>query len=64
MRRSFSSPWHKLAIVILTLPLLATSCVEMAQRTLINGFFDAVTPLADARFEDRLAELFANIEQP
>ena len=64
MKRSNRSWWRKVAVAAVTLPLLATSCVEIFQRTLINGFFDAATPLIDERLKDHLTEDFATDEEP
>ncbi len=37
---------RRVALVVLALPLLLTGpCLVTAQQSLINGFFDAVTPL-------------------
>ena len=47
--------WLRLAVGILTVPLLATSCVDIVQRAAINGFFDAVIPIADERLGACLA---------
>jgi len=64
MRRLQKAFWCKLAIGALTLPLLQASCVEVVQRTVINGFFDAATPLLDKQFEDWLTEVFTASEGP
>ena len=64
MRRSHTTLYCKLAIALLTLPLLELSCVEITQRTLINGFFNAVTPLVDEQLENRLADVLGPGEQP
>jgi len=56
MRRARKTLWLKIVIVALTMPLLQTSCVEITQRTLINGFFDATTPIVDDCFEQYLEE--------
>ena len=58
MRRSYWNLWCKLMIAALALPLLEISCVEVAHRASINGFFDAVTPLIDEGFEDRVTDFF------
>jgi len=42
--------WRWLALGVLTLPLLATSCVDVAQSAVIDGFFDAVIPLLNEMF--------------
>ncbi|MFQ5805061.1 MAG: hypothetical protein ACE5I3_01285 [Phycisphaerae bacterium] len=64
MKRSQKTLWCKLVIGALTLPLLQTSCVEILQRAVINGFFDAATPLLDEEFEERLGDVFATSEDP
>jgi len=44
-----------LAIISLTFPLLATgSCLTIAQQSVIEGTFDAVTPLIVARLREEL----------
>ncbi len=46
---------RRVALVLLGLPLLATGpCLLTAQQALINGFFDAVTPLLVERVADEL----------
>ena len=63
MKRAHKSLWLRLMIGALTLPLLQTSCVEITQRTLINGFFNGTTPVLNDRFEDWLeATLEINAE--
>lgn len=56
MKRAHKSLWLMLMIGVLTLPLLQTSCVEITQRTLINGFFGGTTPVLDGCLEDWLRE--------
>jgi hypothetical protein len=51
--------WYKVAIGILTLPLLQLSCVEISQRALIDGFFNAVTPLLNEHLENRLIDVLS-----
>ena len=46
---------RRAALVLLGLPLVATGpCLITAQQALINGFFDAVTPLLIERVADDL----------
>jgi hypothetical protein len=47
MRGSCRTLWWRVVLGLATLPLLSGSCVEIAQRAIINGFFDATTPLLD-----------------
>lgn len=54
MKRARRTLWCTLAIGLLTWPLLSLSCVEIARRATINGFFDAVTPLVDEQFGECL----------
>jgi hypothetical protein len=52
-RRSRLVRWS--AIVGLTFPLLATgSCLTIAQQSVIEGAFDAITPLIVARLREEL----------
>jgi hypothetical protein len=49
-----------LAAALLTLPLLQSgTCAEILERSLINGFFQAVTPV----LQDR-AEMALDVEAP
>ncbi len=42
-------------LMLLGLPLLATGpCLTTAEQSIINGFFDAVTPLLIERFAEEL----------
>ncbi len=44
------SRWlRSLVLAALTLPLLSTTCVDMATRIIISSLFDTFTPLADAQ---------------
>jgi len=44
-----------IALLLLGLPLLATGpCLLTAEQSLINGFFDAVTPLLIQWYSDQL----------
>ena len=46
MKLDRSKRLRRLMIVALTLPLLASgSCMQITQGALINGFFDALTPI-------------------
>ena len=54
MSRSRRSLWLCLATIVLTLPLLEMSCVEMTKRSAINGAFDAITPMLEEHWEDQL----------
>lgn len=52
-RRRLARP---LLIGLLTLPLLETgACVQIAQDSIINGFFDAATPMFIERAQDALS---------
>ncbi len=63
MERSRKTMWRRLMIGALTLPLLSMSCVDIAQRALINGFFDAATPLLVEQWEECLTEAWQGEEQ-
>ena len=56
MKKRRLSRLCRLAIVLLTLPVLEVSCVDITQRVVINGAFDAVTPLLDDQFAECLAD--------
>lgn len=56
MRRPRKAVWWRVAIAVVTLPLLSTSCVDIAQRSVINGFFDATIPLMVEQLEEHLTE--------
>lgn len=56
MKRSRKTLWLRLTIGALMLPLLSMSCADITQRALINGFFDAATPLLNQQWEDCLTE--------
>jgi hypothetical protein len=56
MKRMHTRLLWRIAIGWAALPLLSTSCVEIAQRAVINGLFDAATPLIDEQVEDCLAD--------
>jgi len=64
MNRSRRNWRRALLVAALTMPLLASSCIEIATRSTINGFFSAVTPILDEQFEQHLADKFAETEQP
>lgn len=64
MRRSRWRLWRKLLVGILALPLLQASCLEIAQRSVINGFFGALTPWLDERVQEQLTECFGSSEEP
>ena len=49
---------RRLAFLALTLPLLEATGVQITERSLINGFFDAVTPFAADRLAERAAAFF------
>ena len=55
MKKPRGSWLCRMAIAALTLPLFQTSCIEVAQRSLINGIFHATTPLLDAQLAVYLA---------
>ena len=63
MRRSRKTLWWRVAVGVLTLPLLQTSCVEIAQRSTVNGVFDAVIPLLDEQVADCAAETWFGCEE-
>jgi hypothetical protein len=53
MKRSHAG--RSVALLLLALPLLATGpCLITAEQSLINGFFDAVTPLLIEQFSQEL----------
>jgi len=54
--RTPARPWRRLLFALLALPLLQMSCLEIAERALINGFFAALTPQLQECLEDRLAD--------
>jgi hypothetical protein len=64
MKRSRQILCCRLVVAALTFPLLQTSCVEVAQRSMINGFFDATTPLADEQLAGCLTEALEPCEEP
>lgn len=64
MKRSHKAFWCRLAIGALTLPLLQMSCVEVAQRAVINGFLDAATELVDQQLGQCLTEAWEANEGP
>jgi hypothetical protein len=42
---------------------MSMSCVEVAQRSVINGLFDSTTPLLDECLQERLTDAFeASVE--
>ena len=63
MKRSRKTMWRRLTIGALTLPLLSMSCVDIAQRALINGFFDAATPLLVEQWEECLTEAWPGMAE-
>ena len=47
--------WRHAALAALLVPLLATGpCLTTAEQSIINGFFDAVTPLLVERVSEEL----------
>jgi hypothetical protein len=64
MIRSRKTLWWRVAIGMATLPLLSTSCVEIAERAIINGFFDATTPLLDDQLAECLAQALEGEAEP
>ena len=64
MRRSRKILWCKLVIGVLTFPLLQMSYVEVIQRSVINGFFNAATPFVDEQFEGCLTEVLEPCQWP
>jgi hypothetical protein len=59
MKRSRGSWCWRVLIGILTLPLFQGACVDLTQRSMINGFFNAVTPLVDEHLKDKLEDVVA-----
>ena len=54
-RRRVLRRW--LTVVLISIPLLQSgTCVDLTTRSLINGFFDAVTPELDARLAADLSQ--------
>lgn len=48
-----------LVVAALTVPVLgAGTCLTIAQESLINGYFGALTPLLAERLEDRLDDVW------
>jgi hypothetical protein len=64
MKQSHKALWYRLAAAALAFPLRQTSCVGIVERSMINGFFEATTPLLDERFKDWLTEVFATSRRP
>ena len=64
MKRTRKTRWLRVVIGVVTLPVLSTSCVDIAQRAIINGFFDVATPLLDAQIEECLTQAWAEDEAP
>lgn len=56
MKRTSRTLWWRVVIGVATLPVVSTSCVEVAERAIIDGFFDAATPLLDEQLEECLTE--------
>ena len=53
MRNSRTRLWRWAAIGLISWPLLSSSCVDIAQRSVVNGFFDAFIPLMDTILWER-----------
>ncbi len=49
---------RRLMLVGLALPLFETTCVQITERSLINGFFDAATPFAADQLAQRATTFF------
>ena len=64
MKQTRKMPWLRVVIGLVTLPLLSTSCVDIAQRAIINGLFYSTTPLLDAQIEECLTQAWAEDEAP
>jgi hypothetical protein len=64
MRRLPRILWCRMAVVALAFPSLQTSCIEVAQRSLINGLFDAATPLANEHVGDCLTGMLEGCAEP
>lgn len=64
MKRTRKTVWLRVVIGIVTLPVLSTSCVDIAQRAVINGFFDATTPLLDEQIGECLTEAWTQDDTP
>lgn len=60
MNKSWRNWRRRIAIAILAAPLLEMSCVEISQRAIINGLFDATEPIVLVRLEQQIADFFAN----
>lgn len=61
------SPWRLswFGAAALTLPLLSVgTCSRIAQTSIVEGFFTAVTPMLVAEFEDYLADRLAPPADP
>ena len=56
MKQARKTLWSRVVIGVVTLPLLSTSCVDIAQRAVINGFFNVATPLVDEQLVECLME--------
>jgi hypothetical protein len=55
MKHTQTSRGRRLALLALTLPLLqTTTCLDIAQQSILRGFFNAVTPQLVAAAQDRL----------
>jgi|GEM_PF-5258201 len=52
MRRS--KLWLAVVVALAAWPLMSGSCVDIMNRSLINGFFDAATPILLEQLEDSL----------
>ena len=63
-RRSARDEMHRnrwtrcIALALLTWPLMGGSCADILQRSFVNGFFDAVTPLMKTQLQDYLKDLW------
>lgn len=58
MRISSRGLWRSLAIIALTAPLMTMSCVDLSQRAVINGIFDAATPITVDHLQEQWTKLF------
>jgi hypothetical protein len=64
MKRTLRRKWIQLAVGLLTVPLMAASCIEIAGRSIIHGFFDAAIPTANAQLADCLPDDGADGAEP
>ena len=51
---SYKTVWQRVIIATLTLPLLSSSCADIASRSVINGFYYATIPILNVQVEERV----------